>query len=301
MASILAIGMLSSNNQNQKNMYYLYSGIIEKSQFILTDLNYSSFNKRIGKGNYYKIIWAKEKDISIEIDGYHITLKKDHLLFCTPLNSIHVKPYTQGAICFVFSKEFYCMRGYQAKSHSQDYLFQRSFISPSIKLNENDTESFNCLFSLFQEEFDRKDRLQGEMLMVLLKKLLITLKRMTKKNESRLEISNDKSNIISEFNYLVESHFKDKHKVSDYAYLLNKSPKTISNLFKKHCEKTALSFINERILIEARRLLMFSDKTAVEIAYELGYNEPGHFSKFFKNQLGFSPIEFRKRNYASAS
>jgi len=52
--------------------------------------------------------------------------------------------------------------------------------------------------------------------------------------------------------------------------------------------------INERILLEAKRLLVYSDKTADEIAKELGSKEAGHFSKFFKRNEKISPKEFRK-------
>ena len=55
-----------------------------------------------------------------------------------------------------------------------------------------------------------------------------------------------------------------------------------------------MTVINERILLEAKRLLVYSNKTADEIAKELGYKEAGHFSKFFKRNEGSSPKEFRK-------
>ena len=77
----------------------------------------------------------------------------------------------------------------------------------------------------------------------------------------------------------MEQHFREKHKVADYAELLFKSPKTISNIFKKASYPSPLAIINERLILEAKRLLLFSNKTAGQIAYELGYKEGGHFSK----------------------
>ena len=56
--------------------------------------------------------------------------------------------------------------------------------------------------------------------------------------------------------------------------------------------------INERILLEAKRLLIYSDKTADEIAKILGYKEAGHFSKFFKRNEGISPKEFKSLKMA---
>ena len=79
------------------------------------------------------------------------------------------------------------------------------------------------------------------------------------------------NDIVREFNYLVESHFKEKHTVADYADLLFKSPKTISNVFKKMGVKSPLQYIQERIHLEARRMLWYTSKDVSEIAYELGF------------------------------
>ena len=76
--------------------------------------------------------------------------------------------------------------------------------------------------------------------------------------------------------------------------MLHKTPKALSALFKKMGDTLPLTVINDRIILEAKRLLLYSDKTAKEIAYELGYNESGHFSRFFKKEVGLSPINFKK-------
>jgi AraC-like DNA-binding protein len=82
--------------------------------------------------------------------------------------------------------------------------------------------------------------------------------------------------------------------VADYAEMLNKSPKTLSNLFKKYNEKSPLQIIQNRIILEARRLLRYSDKSIKEIAYVIGYEDIQSFSRFFKKMEGVSPSEFKK-------
>ena len=106
--------------------------------------------------------------------------------------------------------------------------------------------------------------------------------------------------IIRDYNILVEKHFREYHHVKDYANLLFKSPKTLSNLFPKYSDKSPLMVINDRILLEAKRLLIYSDQSAIEIAEELGYKDASHFSKFFKKHVGMSPTIFRKSRSVAA-
>ena len=101
------------------------------------------------------------------------------------------------------------------------------------------------------------------------------------------------SDIVRQFNYLVEKHFKEKHTVSEYADLLNKSPKTLSNLFGKFHDKSPLKLIQDRIMLEARRLLRYTEKPVSEIGYDLGFNDIQSFSRFFKKNEGNSPSDFR--------
>jgi AraC-like DNA-binding protein len=120
---------------------------------------------------------------------------------------------------------------------------------------------------------------------------------MLKEDLPQPSINNTNMDIIRQYNILVERHFREKHKVKEYADLLFKSPKTLSNLFHKYGDKTPLAVINERILLEAKRLLLYSDKTTEEITFDLGYTDTGHFSKFFKNHEGLSPSLFKKSKH----
>jgi AraC-like DNA-binding protein len=134
-----------------------------------------------------------------------------------------------------------------------------------------------------------------EMLQMMLKRYLILCTRLYKQQHHLLAIEASSMDIIREFNYLVENHFKTKHTVAEYADLLNKSPKTLSNLFAKLGSKSPLSFIQDRKMLEAKRMLRYSDKAVKEIAYELGYEDIQTFSRFFKNNEGLSPSEFKEK------
>jgi len=141
---------------------------------------------------------------------------------------------------------------------------------------------------------DESDNLKQEMLQIMLKRFLITCVRIYKKERLNLPTESNSIGIIREFNYLVEKHFKTITKVGGYAKLLHKSPKTLANTFNKFIDKTPIKIINERRLLEAKRLLKYSDKSVQEIAYELSFNDVQSFSHFFRARLGQSPSFFRK-------
>ena len=103
-----------------------------------------------------------------------------------------------------------------------------------------------------------------------------------------------KIDLLREFNFLVETHFKKEHSVSFYANKLFKSPKTLSNTFAK-LNTSPLQIIHERIILEAKRLLIYTDKTAKEIAYEIGFDDASHLSRLFKKHTTFSPSNFKKQ------
>ena len=272
-----------------------YNSIQEEGVIILADFNCTPSLDLLREQQYYQIILNRKEPVSVTVDGYKIQLEKDQVIFCTPLNVVEIEKDTQGLLALLFNREFYCIRDHDQEVSCNGFLFFGSSHPTIISLNNKDRESFDMLFHFFREEFETSDHIQGEMLRSLLKRLLIKSHRLVKKELPESILPGTQLDIIRQFNLFVEAHFRTKHSVSDYAELLFKSPKTISNLFHKYSNKTPLTAINERIILEAKRLLLYSDKTSEEISYELGYKEPGHFSKFFKKHMNCSPKEFRKK------
>ena len=133
------------------------------------------------------------------------------------------------------------------------------------------------------------------MLQTMLKRILIECARVLKKNTNFELLETSQSDVVREFYFLVECNFIEHHDVAYYADKLNKSPKTLSNLFSIVSNKTPLQIIHDRIIIDAKRLIQYTDKTIKEIAYNLGYENIQTFSRFFKNKEGISPIEYREK------
>jgi len=109
----------------------------------------------------------------------------------------------------------------------------------------------------------------------------------------------DNSNvcILRDFKGLLEQYFQDWHQVNTYASKLNLTSKHLSHTVKSLTGKTAKEFIQDRLILESKRLLLHTDLEIKEIAYQIGFEEPLHFSGFFKKSTGISPTAFRENRH----
>ena len=165
-----------------------------------------------------------------------------------------------------------------------------------VILAENEVISLSNLQHLEFLSIDGEyltDNLQEEMLRILLKRFIIQSTRIARQ---RLNITQEKEysfEIIRQYYNLVDEHFRTKKQVQDYADLLHKSPKTLSNIFSSCKLPSPLRVIHERVEAEAKRLLLYSNKSSKEIADILGFEDQSSFSRFFKNMTGESPVQYR--------
>ena len=266
----------------------------ENGKFQLSDFTCPDQNKKMNTENLYRIVWVQNDSVTFIVDTVPVEVKRNQMIFFTPHNMIEVKTDNHELISFSFNREFYCINQHDHEVSCYGYLFYGSSEAPIITLCEKDQVSFNRLMEVFEEEFEYKDHIQGEMLQMLLKRMLIKSSRLIKDVMENPDMPQTQLDIIRQFNVYVEMHFKEKHQVKDYADLLFKSPKTLSNLFKQYNDQSPLKVINERIALEGKRQLAHTNKTIEEIAFELGYSDAAHFSKFFKKQVGVSPNGFKK-------
>ncbi|MGW8314147.1 MAG: AraC family transcriptional regulator [Bacteroidales bacterium] len=100
--------------------------------------------------------------------------------------------------------------------------------------------------------------------------------------------------ILRNFKKLVEDHHTHWHLASEYADALHVTPDHLNRVVRSLVGKTAKEYIQSKIVLSARRLLYFTELTAKEIGYQLGFTEPANFSAFFKKEAGVTPARFRK-------
>ena len=165
-----------------------------------------------------------------------------------------------------------------------------------LYLDENGRGKLHALQQIFIEEFNGNGQVQRDVLRMLVRQLVIITNLAKERYLSEKIYEGEKFELIKKYNILVDKYYKREHQVQFYAGMLSRSPKTICNLFAKQNYRKPSLIIHDRIIHEAKRLFYYTDKSDKEIAQELGFNDAGHFSRFFKKATNQCPSEFRISN-----
>lgn len=241
------------------------------------------------------ILWFESDDNKLTIDGVDYDFHQNQMIFLTEFHRLEMDCLKKTRM-IRFNRPFYCVLDHDEEVGCKGILFFGAAKLPIISIPKKEQRTFDTLWEMFSIEMQSHDSLQIEMLQMMLKRLLILCTRVYK-SQDHLPEEKQKMDLIREFNFLVERHFKTKHSVKEYADMLFKSPKTLSNVFLKSGYKTPLQFIQERRMLEARRLLRHSQMQIKEIAYDIGFEDLQSFSRFFKKNEGVSPSEFREKRW----
>lgn len=243
----------------------------------------------------YKFIWVQSGTLTLEIDHIPMRLEKDEIVTLTSLHHLEVKEVDGEYLTFVFNSNFYCIYGHDNEVSCNGFLFYGSSQVMRLALSAGQSSNLHDIVRIFRQESVIHDNLQEEMLRIVLKRFIITCTRIARQ---RFGVGQEKEktfDIIRQYYVLVDRHFKEKKQVQDYADILCRSPKTLSNLFSTCGLPSPLRVIHDRIEAEAMRLLLYTHKSAKEISSILGFEDLSAFSRFFKKMTGESVSDYRKR------
>ena len=274
----------SYTNSEQEGTIRLIKGESELSR------NY--YKQQVGD-TFHSIAWNIGKSQKILIDEIEYQFESNSILPLT-LNQSFSFELPENIVLWQFNREFYCIANHDKEVGCVGFIFFGPSPTMFIELDTTDREKMSRILDQFEEEFVSDEDIKGEMLRILLVRLIIKITRIAKKQYVDLDQYEDgKFDLVRQYNLLVEIHFRVEHQVNFYAKQLHKSPKTISNYFSILSKKTPLQIIHDRIITEAKRLFYYTNKSVKEIASELGFDEVSHFSTFFKKVTFQSPTQLK--------
>lgn len=243
----------------------------------------------------YKFVWVRKGSIMLEVDHIAMKLEEDEIVSLTPLHHVEVKEADGKYLTLLFNSNFYCIYGHDNEVSCNGILFNGTSNVMRLQLSERQSAVLHEITDKLTGEYLVKDNLQEEMLRILLKRFIIVCTRMAREKYAVSEEKEKSFDMIRQYYVLVDQHFKEKKMVQEYADMLNRSPKTLSNLFAIYKLPSPLRVIHERTEAEAKRLLLYTSKSAKEVAEILGFEELSAFSRFFKNMTGENISDYRKR------
>lgn len=184
-----------------------YTSIKDESFLTLTNFTCGPAMNLLDRKGLYKILWANNQDTVVVVDGYRLEIRKNQVVFCTPLNIVEMKK-NSGITAVIFNREFYCIRDHDAEVSCNGFLFFGSSLPPVITLSEKNVKSFEAMFLILKEEFETKDHIQGEMLRSILKRLLIKATRLIKEENPETDLPKPQYDIVRQYHILVEQNFR---------------------------------------------------------------------------------------------
>lgn len=231
----------------------------------------------------------------IDFNTYPILSNSVHFLSPGQVHRIFRDKDYHGYL-IVFSSEFFPL----GASRQENPLFYFPFFNnptllPVLDLDGQAFDEILLLVRQMKKESDLEQQSTSEILRAYLQLLLLKCKRhyMWKFAEKQ-NISTPYFAQVQQFNMLVEKKFMEHLLIQDYAELLGMSPATLNRAVKKIIGKTAAEIIVDRLILQAKRLLIYTDLSNKEIAFSLNYADPSYFTRTFKKKTGKSPSQFKK-------
>lgn len=246
----------------------------------------------VHKHSFYEIIWIDGGMSRQSIDYFSYDIHPNSLFFISP-NQVHEfeewKALQGGTI--LFTEDFFLLNNYNRDKLLEISFLDNFYANPHLALTAEDFADIRKTIELLLKEHGRSDRnstITQSLLHVLLAQIQRIVDRSEKKTHNRKDVI-----IYKNLKDLLELHFASNNTASFYARQMNITQHHLNQSIKAVTGNTASEVIRARSILEAKRLLTFSERSVSEIAASLSYFDSSYFSKIFKADTGQSPIEFR--------
>lgn len=253
----------------------------------------SNYAPPFRKDFYFIALISNAGTTKISYDNTNVTKLNAFLVFQAPglLYSFYRDNSTKGFLIY-FKKDCF---SFFKPDFEKEFPYFNILHTNFFKINEAKFQEFAPLFEEVFAAYENSKDHQHRVAAVKLLALLYQLKEYSIAFRQWEEgFTTPQQILLQRFTQLVNNFYIEKHTVEEYAKLLNVTPNHLSHSVKSASHKNALSFINDRLLSEAKSLIHYTNHDISEIAYQLNFSDPANFGKFFKKHTKLTPLEFRK-------
>ncbi len=249
------------------------------------------------RAEFYHIFWIQQGTAEYYIDFELVTINADSFLFINKdrVQAKDNKSQHDGRL-LLFTDNFFAKKEEDTKYLHSSILFNDLLDVPIIDVSA--TPALPVIFTEIERELSGdKDVFQYDILQNLLHNLLLIAERERRRQGFKEITKGADLDCSILFRDLLNAKFKTLKSVSGYAALMNVSEKRLTNATVKTLGTTPKTMIDERVMLEAKRLLVHTNLSIKEVGYDLGFKEPTNFIKYFRKHIEKTPIEFREEYF----
>lgn len=249
--------------------------------------------------DYYSIFWIESGEAIHATEFVEYSLKQDTILFVPPgLKHRMYIDKSVGGIYMLFNEDFI---QYNRKNHvplTEYRLFNNPDFKSLITVFPERRRKLRNITELILDEIQNTDDYSEDIVLNLLHLFLLESRRIfDQQNQSTKEESDSTPDTtIIKFKQLIEENYITQKNVTPYAEMLNMNPSCLNELTKRTTGITAGELIRNRVIGEIKKLLYSSSLSGKEIAFDLGFDDPAYFSRFFRKYTGLTLKEFRDQS-----
>lgn len=243
---------------------------------------------------FYHIVWVVSGSGHHIIDSVRYEVRPNTLFFMGP-GQIHDFALSDDTVghAISFSSEFFAFKVQNRHSQTDIPVYDFDRIPNAVYMSDAQAHDLQRVLDGIVEEYETEAAGYEDAIWAYLRVLLIKSARIG--GDVTEDANSSRSVLLSRrFRSLLEKHFGTMQDTADYARLLNVTERALNDATRHALGSTAAKLIRERVMLEAKRLLLHSEVNVAEIASQLAFDDPAYFSRCFRKHTGRSPIDFRR-------
>jgi AraC family transcriptional regulator, transcriptional activator of pobA len=275
--------------------HYDYGSAIKSSDFHLAPLeNLKSTLPYPHRHDFYHIVWVTRGTGCHVIDSVKYDVRPNSLFFMAP-GQIHDFTLSEDATghTISFSPEFFTVKMPSRQSLTDIPIFSFENLDSALYVDDAQAENLAQIMHAMTEEYAAEETGHEEVIWSYLRIFLLKASRMASPRTT-VDLSSRNLLLSRRFKSALEKNFGSMQQTAEYARLLKVTERALNEATRQALGSTAAQLIRERVMLEAKRLLLHSEISVAEIADRLGFEDPAYFSRCFKKHTSRSPIEFRQ-------
>jgi AraC family transcriptional regulator, transcriptional activator of pobA len=244
--------------------------------------------------DFYHVVWVTHGSGHHIIDSEQYEVRPHSLFFMAP-GQVHDFQLSDDARGYTinFSNEFFALQLQNKKMLDEIPVYQVESPIAAVYLDAVQAASLRRVIEDIEEEYDGEQAGYHD---VLRNYLSIFLRRASRYADPVDAADSSVRNLAlaRRFKAALEEHFRTVGEVADYARMLRVTERALNEATRRALGGTANKLIRDRVMLEAKRLLLHSEVPVSQIADELAFEDPAYFSRCFKKHTGRSPVEYRQ-------